>query len=103
MFEKVGNNIVEITNSKLVGNGSLGSVSIERFDRNNGTASLYLKNILVTKLVEYTVKEGDVYVPGSEFDDEASEPAPPKTETKNTGKVVKPAKADLVEDDDIPF
>lgn len=100
VFEKVGNNVVEITNSKLVGNGSLGSISIEKFDRTNGTASLYLKNVLVTKLIEYT-KTGSDYVPGSEFDDDASAPTPAATSTKNTGKAVKPSAADL--EDDVPF
>jgi hypothetical protein len=75
VFEKIGSTLVDITNSKLVGNGSIGAISIERFDRNNGTASLYLKNVMVTDLIEYVQAEND-YNPGDEFSDEGDdEPA----------------------------
>lgn len=101
VFEKVGKNIVEITNSKLVGNGSYGKISIDKFERTNGNASLYLKNILVTKLVEYTKAESD-YVAGSEFNEEEPEKAAPTPAKK---QAVKPAAKRPVDDldDDIPF
>ena len=35
--------------------------------RNNGSASIYLKNVLVTDLIEYTSNSGDDYIEGSEF------------------------------------
>lgn len=98
VFEKIGNKIVEITNEKLVGNGSVGQVSIEKFDRRDGTSSLYLKNVLVTELVEYVAPEGSSYVPGQEFDD--SEPEV-KEETKTVSKPS--TKSKKVEEDDVPF
>lgn len=102
VFEKVGKNIVEITTTKLVGNGSKGSISIDPFLRSDGSTSLYLKNVLVTDLIEYIKPEGSNanYVPGSEFnDDDSPEPAPAKADAK-------PARAKpkaTVEEDDFPF
>lgn len=100
VFEEVGNKHVEITHSKLVGNGSKGWVSIERFDRDNGTSSLYLKNVLVTELIEY-VKAESTYVPGSEFgDSEPEEVAVEKAPAKAAKKAVKPQ---VEEEEDAPF
>ena len=97
VFEQVGKAHVEITHSKLVGNGSKGWISIDRFDRENNTSSLYLKNVLVTELVEYVKAESD-YVVGSEFDDDTSTPAPA---AKAPAKPAAKAKAKPpVEDDD---
>jgi len=76
VFEKVGNVMLDITHSKLVGNGSYGTISIDRFDRSNGGSSLYLKNLLVTDLIEYIKPDSD-YEAGSEFDDEV-----PQTKAK---------------------
>lgn len=74
VFQKLGNKIVDITQSKLVGNGSIGVISIDRFDRKTGGSSLYLKNVLVTSLVEYEKPVTDgVYESGSEFDDGTAE------------------------------
>ena len=69
VLERQGNTLLDITNMKLVGNGSKGTISIDPFERSNGTSSLYLKNILVTELVEYVPTESD-YNPGDEFADE---------------------------------
>jgi hypothetical protein len=105
VFEKIGKNTVEITNSKLVGNGSKGSISIDRFDRQAGGFSLYLKNVLVTDLVEY--EASDSYVPGSEFDDEAGDDSTaPETKPESTKQAKKPAakkQATDDSDDDVPF
>lgn len=112
VFEKVGNTLVDITRSKLVGNSSYGTVSIDRFDRTSGGSSLYLKNLLVTNLIEYVKQDSD-YEAGSEFDDDAADdgdggkvkvPAKAKSpEAKKT--VAKPAPKPSFEDDDdsIPF
>ena len=103
VFEKVCKNVVEITNSKLVGNGSKGSISIDPFLRSDGSTSLYLKNVLVTDLIEYVKPEGSNadYVPGSEFNDGDSNDEPVKNEpTKSEKKTTKRA---TVEDDDVPF
>ena len=87
VFEKVGNVMLDITHSKLVGNGSIGTISIDRFDRSNGGSSLYLKNLLVTELIEY-VKPDSAYEAGSEFDDEV-----PQAKPKATAPAKAPVKA----------
>lgn len=113
VFEKVKNTMVEITSTKLVGNGSYGTVSIDRFDRTAGGASLFLKNLLVTELIEYVPTESD-YEAGSEFgDDSASDgnggnvKVPASAKTKEAPKA-KPKAApkpqdDFDESDDLPF
>lgn len=53
VFEKIKNTAVEITSTKLVGNGAYGTLSIDKFDRSAGGSSLFLKNLLVTSMVEY--------------------------------------------------
>lgn len=104
VFEKVGSTLVDVTHSKLPANGSLGSISIDKFERTNGTASLYLKNVLVTNMIEYVAPESD-YNPGDEFGEEGSVAAPAKAE--KSAKESKPAKAAKpaaeAEDDDLPF
>lgn len=102
-FEKVGKTLVDITHSKLIGNGSYGSISVDKFERQTGGASLFLKNVLVTDLVEYTQAESN-YQAGSEFDDEADTDDAP---AEKPAKAAKPAKAKPVkaeaEDEDTPF
>jgi hypothetical protein len=82
----------DITHTHLVGNGSKGILSIDRFDRTQGGSSLYLKNVLVTDLIEYVKEESD-YEPGAEFANrkkttkaESTTEAPKKSTAK---KVVK--------------
>lgn len=94
VYEKVGNKLIEITTSKLVGNGSQGTISVDRFDRTSGGSSLYLKNLLVTDLVEYIKPESD-YEAGSEFDEDvgvskSAAPNKPKPEPKAPTKKAKP-------------
>lgn len=106
VFEKQGARIVDITKSKLVGNGSMGAISIDKFERNAGGASLFLKNVLVTDLIEYVRTEGEGYQSGSEFEEEGSgEPAPKAEEkpAKATKGKAKPAPASTEEEDDSPF
>lgn len=104
VFEKVKNTMIDITHSKLVGNGSYGTLSIDKFDRSAGGSSLFLKNLLVTDLIEY-VKQESEYEAGSEFDDEvpqakAKAPTPAKAPVK--AKAAPPVSFDDM-DDDIPF
>jgi hypothetical protein len=106
VFMMQGKTRLDITHEKLVGNGSYGTISIDRFDRTTGGSSLFLKNIMVTDLVEYVKQESD-YESGSEFDDEA--PTPAKEKPKAT-PVAKPAAKKVTkpvddEDDDsmVPF
>lgn len=107
VFEKVGKALVDVTNSKLPANGSYGSISIDKFERTNGTASLYLKNVLVTDMIEYVADLGPEYEPGSEFDDEPKAEAPKaKAEVKAEVKPKTRAKVETpIEDDDgeVPF
>lgn len=106
VFEKVGKALVDVTNSKLPANGSYGSISIDKFERSNGTASLYLKNVLVTSMIEYVADSGPEYEPGSEFDDEPKAEAPKaKAEVKAEVKPKARAKVEAVnaDDDEIPF
>ncbi len=80
VYQKKGNTLVDVTATSLPANGSKGVISIDRFDRDNGTASLYLKNVLVTEMIEYIKPEGSgsSYEPGSEFGSEAPTKAPTK-------------------------
>ena len=96
VYQKKGNILVDITNEHLIGNGSTGIVSTELFVRNNGSASIYLKNLLVTNLIKYekSESEGANYQPGSEFGDvvEGSEEVLKGKSSK------KPASAEELED-----
>lgn len=82
VMQREGNMLVDITNDpeKIVGNGSLGVLSVDLFERNDGKANIYLKNVLVEDLKAYKKSEsaGADYVPGAEFDipvqSEAEEP-----------------------------
>lgn len=100
VYQKKGNTLVDITNEHLIGNGSTGIVSTELFVRNNGSASIYLKNLLVTNLIKYEKSESDgaSYQPGSEFGDvvEGSEEVP-------KGKSNKKPAANAEDDPDSPF
>jgi hypothetical protein len=98
----------DITYTKEVGNGSKGALSIEVFTKTNGTGTLYLKNCLVTDLIEYERKslEND----GGEFDDEDDTPVAKSAQAKKAAPASKaPAKAkakvqdDFADDDSLPF
>lgn len=102
VFEKVGNVMLDVTHSKNVGNGSYGTISIDRFDRSNGGSSLYLKNLLVTEMIEYIKPDSD-YEAGSEFDDEVPQ-AKAKVTTPTKAPVKAKAKPQVDEDDEtLPF
>lgn len=104
VFEKVGSTLVDVTNSKLPANGSFGSISIDTFERNNGTTSIYLKNVLVTNMIEYVAQESS-YNPGDEFEDSdkpvKQEKVPQAEKPKAKAKVAQPAVEE--DDEDIPF
>ena len=95
VYLKEGKVLKDVTATHLVGNGSKGAISVNRFDRSAGGSSLYLQNVLVTDLVEYESKSSD-YRSGSEFEDSADDgeggnvkvPASAKTPTKVSKKVV---------------
>lgn len=105
VLEKLPNgNLMDVTATKLPGNGSKGTVSIEVFERNNGTASLYLKNVLVTDMVEYE-GSADNYNPGDEFGEDGDAPAAPAPKPAAKPKSKPPAKPAPADDDDsdVPF
>lgn len=93
VYLKEGKVLKDVTATHLVGNGSKGAISVNRFDRSAGGSSLYLQNVLVTDLVEYEAK---VSSSGSEFEDSADDgdggsvqiPASAKTPAKAAKKVV---------------
>ena len=99
VFEKVKNTLVDVTRTKLPANGSMGSISIDVFTRTNGNSSLYLKNVLVTDMIEYVADESAAYVPGDEFGDgaEAQAEEAPKEKAKPKAKAA-PAKDEAEED-----
>lgn len=103
VFEKVGNILADITHSKLVGNGSYGTISIDRFDRSTGGASLFLKNVLVTDLIEYVKADVQYAQAGSEFEEGEVQAEAPKAVAKPAPTKAKaPAKAKEDEDDGQP-
>lgn len=65
VFQQKGNVLVDITNSVLVANGSVGMLSVDMFEGKMGKFAR-LKNVCVTKLVEY-VKPDTQGSTGSEF------------------------------------
>lgn len=99
VFEKVKNTLVDVTRTKLPANGSMGSISIDVFTRTNGNSSLYLKNVLVTDMIEYVADESAAYVPGDEFGEGAEAPVEdaPKEKAKPKAKAA-PAKDEAEED-----
>lgn len=108
VYERVGNKLIDVTNSKLPANGSYGTISTELFNRQNGTASIYLKNVLVTDMIEYIREDdGEAYEPGSEFEDvvEAKPAAKPaaKVVNKPAAKVAAKKAVEVDEEEDIPF
>ena len=110
VYLKDGNVITDITHTKLVGNGSKGAIAIDRFDRSTGGASLFLKSVLVTDLIEYEQSESAVFKPGSEWDDSTDDGDGGSVKVPAKAKAAaSPAKAKKVStgfedmDDDIPF
>lgn len=113
VMERVGNTLIDVTNTKLPANGSKGSISLDLFKRTDGTHNIFLKNVLVTDMIEYEGK-ASTYNPGDEFgDDEEAEaaveaPAKPakataaKPTSATPAKATKPAKAE-VDPEDPPF
>jgi hypothetical protein len=101
VYQRKGNTLVDVTNEVLVGNGSMGVVSTDLFVRNNGSVSIYLKNVLVTDLVEYVSNSEDG---GSEFgvvtNNEVTQEEPKKAFTKKPSKV---ETEDGFDEDQSPF
>jgi hypothetical protein len=99
VFKREGNTKIDITFSVLPGNGSLGFLSIERYEGKMGAVAR-LKNVLVTNLVEYEKSSGTDYESGDEFADDdngGSVKVPPSAKAKPK------AVPQLEDDSDSPF
>lgn len=108
VYQKVGNVMKDVTFTTLPANGSKGFISIDRFERSDGSCSFYLKNVLVTDMIEWVRQEGEEYAPGSEFEDEVPAAKPKADTPAKSEKAAPKAKkevppADDGEDDQIPF
>lgn len=111
VYHQIGNTRQDITATTLVGNGSYGSISLDIFMKQAGGGSIFLKNVLVTDLVEYERKDSATN-DGSEFDADDGSDTPVKIPTKavEKAKVATAAKAKAKQlsgfddmDDEIPF
>lgn len=94
VYHRVGNTLQDITATKLIANGSYGSISLSVFVKNTGAGSISLKNVLVTDLIEYE-RADSAGANGSEFEDELPVTPPAKAVAKAK------AKAKVVEEDDL--
>ena len=109
VYQRKGDVLVDITQSALPANGSEGTISVEVYEGKMGTFAR-LKNVLVTKLIEYEGAGGDE--PGSEFgipvakskeeQEELEEQPKAKPADKPSAKPKKPP-VDESEDLDAPF
>lgn len=101
VFKKEGSSLVNITKDILVANGSEGIVSVEIYEGKMGTFAR-LKNVLVTKLIEYekaqsSGESGDEFgLPVKQETNEFSEE--PKQEIRKSAK--KPTKNEPEEEFD---
>lgn len=102
VYERVGKTLVDVTQTKMPANGSKGAISFDVFMKTQGGGSIFLKNVLVTEMIEYIKADTDQGEPGSEFDEDNADDG-------NGGSVKVPASAKTkpvtrakpkVEDDD---
>ena len=92
VYKKVGKAMEDITKEVLVANGSEGQISVENYDGKMGSFAR-LKNVLVTKLIEYH-KEGSDGNSGDEFGLELKkEPNEFEDDAKESPKKESPKKA----------
>lgn len=106
VMQKQGNTLVDITNTVLPANGSMGIVSFEDGETKFGIVAR-LKNVLITEMIEYQKPEGSDYEAGDEFSDVLADAKPAKAVedkpkvTKPKVKQPEPSDDDL--DSDLPF
>jgi len=107
VYERVGKTLVDVTQTKLPANGSKGAISFDVFMKTQGGGSIFLKNVLVTEMIEYVKQDAEQGEPGSEFDDVADDgnggsvKVPASAKAKATTKA-KP-KVEDDDDDENPF
>lgn len=90
VMEKEGNTRLDVTNTKIPANGSVGIISIDHYEGKMGPVGR-LQNVLVTSMIEYEGGSGKDYVPGDEFDEGTEEEKP--VSKKQEAKAEKPKKA----------
>ena len=102
VYERVGKTLVDVTQTKLPANGSKGAISFDVFMKTQGGGSIFLKNVLVTEMIEYVKSDAEHGEPGSEFDDDTADNGEGSTVKVPASAKAKPtAKAKpKVEDDD---
>ena len=113
-IDEDGNDIRKVVQTSkqpvLVGNGSFGTISIDRFDRSSGGATLSLKNLMVTDLKAYVGSGASN--DGAEFDEDdsasdgngGSAKVPASAKTKDVPKAkAKAQPQDDLDDSDLPF
>ena len=102
VYERVGKTLVDVTQTKLPANGSKGAISFDVFMKTQGGGSIFLKNVLVTEMIEYVKSDAEHGEPGSEFDDDTADDGEGSTVKVPASAKAKPtAKAKpKVEDDD---
>ena len=108
VFQRKGGALVDITNTSLPSNGSLGEISIDHYEGKMGNVAR-LKNVLVTNLIEYERSGGAEYEAGDEFADDGNG-GTVKVPAKAVEKATTPTKArkavpplDEDESEDSPF
>lgn len=89
---------IDITMTKLTGNGSKGIITVDHWAGEKGDVAR-LKNVFVTELIEYVKPEGSGYNPGDEVELPGLKPAA-KAEVKKPAAKAKPAKAETPDEDD---
>lgn len=111
VYEKQGKYGIDVTNTKLPANGSMGGISIDVFKKKDGTGSMYLKSVLVTEMIEYIKtnnnapigSEWDVEIEPAKVESQTAHQTASKVTTKQETKPSKPSKTFEDLDDDIPF
>lgn len=107
-YEVVGGTLKDITHTKLIANASKGVLGVEHWERNNGTVSLSLSEIVVLDLIEYVKEEreevdvADKYAKYLKAAPESSKKATAPTAASGKAKA-KPKVEDDDDSGDVPF
>lgn len=106
VFELQDGERVDVTMTKLTGNGSKGILTVDHWAGDKGNIAR-LKNVFVTEMKEYVRPEGSGYAPGDEVDlsgTKSSKPAAKEAKpAKAVKKVEKPVTKLADEENDDPF
>ena len=112
VYQQKGNTLVDVTKSVLVANGSIGQMSVDVYEGKMGTFAR-LKNVLVTKLIEYIKPDSAGGNPGSEFgmevvssdneeqQEQQSQQSQPKQAAKSASKPASKKAVPALDEDDL--